>query len=188
MAVTEARDTREAILDAALDGLARVGMAKLSLGEVARSAAVSRQTLYRYFRDREDLITAVILREEAAFMAAMAEAGARHSGLREALEAVIVTLLSQARGHPLLDRLLASEPEALLPFLTTNRAPVVGSVRPLIEELVATRLGNLSVARVRTFADALARLLVSYTVNPPEVPVEVVAAGLADIFTRGLDT
>ena len=180
------RDAREALLDAALDIVAATGLAKLSLGDVAGRAGLSRQTLYRYFRDRDDLVAAVVLREEMAFVAALVEAGAGHPGIREALEAGITAFLEVARNHPLLDRLIATEPEALLPYLTTSRAPVVVALRPAITDMVASRLGNLPVARVHAFSDGMARLLVSYAVNPPEQPVEEVAAHLAAVVSGGL--
>ncbi|MET0420053.1 MAG: TetR/AcrR family transcriptional regulator [Actinoplanes sp.] len=53
--------TRQAILDAAVEVLARTPSA--SLGDVAAVAGVGRTTLHRYFPERADLLTA--LREEA---------------------------------------------------------------------------------------------------------------------------
>ena len=50
--------TRQAILDAAIDVLARNGSA--SLGDIAVAARVGRTTLHRYFPDRAELLTAVM--------------------------------------------------------------------------------------------------------------------------------
>ncbi|MEU4157968.1 helix-turn-helix domain-containing protein [Actinoplanes sp. NPDC026670] len=63
--------TRQAILDAAIEVLARNPGA--SLGDVAEAADVGRTTLHRYFPERSDLITA--LRAEA--FARVDGAGAR---------------------------------------------------------------------------------------------------------------
>ena len=49
--------TRQAILDAAIDVLARNGSA--SLGDIAVAARVGRTTLHRYFAERSDLLAAV---------------------------------------------------------------------------------------------------------------------------------
>lgn len=187
LAHAPARDTRTALLDATIEAVTDVGLAKLSLLDVAVRAGVSRQTLYRYFRDRDDLVTAAVLREEAAFVSAATTAAANHPGFREAIEAAIAAVLGLARRHPLLDQLVEREPEAILPFLTTGRAPVVGALRPVIEDLVATRLGHVPVARVRAFSDGVARLMVSYAVNRPTEPVDELAAHLAAIFSHGLD-
>lgn len=66
-------DTRRAVLDAAVDLVARQGHAALSFREVARRAGVSHQAPYHHFGDREGIL------------AAIAEEGFR--GLAEALEA-----------------------------------------------------------------------------------------------------
>lgn len=187
LAHAPARDTRTALLDATIEAVTDVGLAKLSLLDVAARAGVSRQTLYRYFRDRDDLVTAAVLREEAAFVSAATTAAANHPGFREAIEAAIAAVLGLARRHPLLDQLVEREPEAILPFLTTGRAPVVGALRPVIEDLVATRLGHVPVARVRAFTDGVARLMVSYAVNPPTEPVDELAAHLAAVLSDGLE-
>lgn len=50
--------TRRAILDAAVQVLARDGTA--SLGEVASAAGVGRTTLHRYFAERADLLAALV--------------------------------------------------------------------------------------------------------------------------------
>lgn len=57
----DAARNREAILDAAVEVLAREPDA--SVDEIAEAAGVSRATLYRHFRTREDIVDA--LREEA---------------------------------------------------------------------------------------------------------------------------
>ena len=44
----------------------------------------------------------------------------------------------------------------------------------------------LPVGRLRIFADVVARILVSYTVMPPDQPIDDVAAALADICIDGL--
>ena len=58
-----------------------------------------------------------------------------------------------------------SEPGILLPFLTTKRGLALGALRTAIEGLVGDRCGHLSVTRVRAFADALARLVLSYVMT-----------------------
>ncbi|MGH9246959.1 MAG: TetR family transcriptional regulator [Acidimicrobiales bacterium] len=187
MATAVAIDTRDAILDAAVATLIRYGEAKSSLGDVAREAGVSRQTVYRYFRSKDELIEAALLREEAAFAGAVVEAAAPHADLRDALEAGIATSLRLAREHPLFDRLLRADPVDLLPWLTTDRGPILRAARPVMEAEVAKRWPVGDTARVRAFADAVVRLLVSYAVNPPDTPVDEIAATLADVLVHGLD-
>lgn len=179
-------DTRTRILDAAIAALARFGLSRLSLEDVAREAGVSRQTLYRYFGSRDALITATILREEEAFIAQMVAAADRHTEFRPALEAAIRAALQVARAHPLLDRLLETEPEALLPFLTMGEGPVLSAARPVVQRLLAERLDSLSEPELARIADAATRLIVSYAISPSSDDIDDVAAGLADLIANGV--
>ncbi|MDT5189565.1 MAG: hypothetical protein QOI28_1816, partial [Mycobacterium sp.] len=53
----------EAILDAALLEFERHGFHRVALDDVARRAGVSRTTIYRRFANRDELVGAVIERE-----------------------------------------------------------------------------------------------------------------------------
>jgi AcrR family transcriptional regulator len=182
----EPATTPDRILDAALAAMSHHGLTRLSLEDVAREAGMSRQTVYRHFGSRDALVAAAILREEQTFLDRVTAAAARHADVRGAMEAAVTEGLRAAREHPLLDRLLATEPEALLPFLTTGRGPVLSAARPAMESLLAERVPHLSGATRRRTADATTRLFVSYAVNPAEEPVEELAAGLAELIVEGL--
>jgi AcrR family transcriptional regulator len=181
-----ARDTRTRILDAAIATMGRHGLARLSLEGVAREAGVSRQTLYRYFGSRDALISATVLREEEAFIAAMVAAADHHREFRPALEAAIAQALRSARAHPLLDRLLATEPDALLPFLTMGRGPVLSAAKPVVRDLLAARLDHLTDPELSRIAEAATRLIVSYAISPADDDIDDVAAGLADLIANGV--
>lgn len=178
--------TRERILQAALSVMAARGLAKLALEDVARAAGVSRQTVYRYFGSRDALVTAVILREEETFIAAVSAAAEEHADFRDAVEALITAALRVARAHPLLDRLLETEPEALLPFLLSGRAPVLSAARPVIVELLARRRPHLDADEAQHIADATTRLLMSYVVDPPDGDVPRLARSLASLLLDGI--
>jgi AcrR family transcriptional regulator len=182
------KPTRDRILDAALATMASHGLHRLTLEDVAREAGMSRQTVYRYFGNKDALVTAVILREEQDLLAQMARAIEAHTDLRPAMEAAIVAGLEAARAHPLLDRLLATEPEALLPFLTTGGGPVLSAARPVISELLEQRLPHVATPTLHRVADATTRLFISYAINPPDDDITDVAAGLVDLILHGLKT
>lgn len=185
--MTEVGATRQSVLDAALALLADRGVGKLTLEDVAGEAGVSRQTVYRHFGSREGLISAVILREEERLIARMTRR-ASQAGLstESAIHAAIEEALIAAREHPLLDRLLASEPETLLPFLTMNHGPVLSAARPVVEELLHDRLPDVPRDQLAADADALTRLIVSYAISPGEAPPQATAKRLADLACRGL--
>jgi AcrR family transcriptional regulator len=178
--------TRDRILDATLAVLAAEGLSGLALEDVAAAAGLSRQTVYRYFGSRHALVSATVLREEEGLIARIAAAAREHTDLEAALRAALAAGLQAAREHPLLDRLLAQEPESLLPFLTTGAGPVLSAARPVMEELLAARLPDVAPATCRRLADTITRLFISYAVNPPDDAVEEVAAGLAALLVHPL--
>lgn len=180
--------THERILDATLATLTRFGITKLTLEDVASAADVSRQTLYRYFGAKDELIRACLLREEERFLEAVIAhtQGDGDLDLRVALERAFSVAIRLAREHPLLDRLLATEPDALLPLLLTGEGPVLSVVQPVIEQVLGDRLEHLNARELHRVADATSRLLLSYAINPPGEPIEDVAAGLADLIVHGV--
>jgi len=178
--------THARILDATLAAVSTYGLARISLEDVAREARVSRQTVYRYFGSREALVTAMILREEESFIATVRQAAVEHADVRPAFEAAIRMALKYAREHPLLDRLLATEPDALLPFLTTGSGPLLSAGRPVLERLIAERLPDVSLPRIRRAADVTSRVFISYAINPPDDDLGELAEGLAGLVLDGL--
>jgi transcriptional regulator with XRE-family HTH domain len=113
-------DTGTRILDAALRAVSTFGLSRFTMDDVARAADVSRQTVYRYFASKDELIVALVYREEEAFLDGVRDAFQAHADLEAAIERAMRYCLRAVREHPLLDRLLASEPEVLLPYLTTR--------------------------------------------------------------------
>jgi len=73
-AVADATDVPERVLAAADECFQRYGIAKTTMEDVARAANISRATLYRYFSDRESLLTESVRRR------ARRGAGQGHAG------------------------------------------------------------------------------------------------------------
>jgi AcrR family transcriptional regulator len=179
-------DTATRILDATLATMADHGVARLSLEDVAKRARLSRQTVYRYFPSKGVLLEATVLREEQVFITNMMGAAGRHKELEPALRAAIEAALRTGQDHALLNRLLATEPNALVTLVTTDRGPVLSAARQALEEILAGWLPRAPKARLGMAADAVARLLVSYVVNPPADPPAQVSARLAQLLVHGL--
>lgn len=196
--------TRDAILDATIEAVTLYGLAKLSMSDVATRAGISRPTLYKYFGSKDELIEAVVQREALALVSAVMAAADEHRETRDALDAAFVTALRLTREHPLLDRIIGTEPEALLPYLTTDRvdsgggggggggdglgggAAVLLFVRTAADTLIRERLADrIDEVMSRRLADMIARLLVSYAVSAPDDPPEVVAAIVTTILLDG---
>jgi AcrR family transcriptional regulator len=186
MAVTaEALDTRTRILDAAFRTVATYGLSRFTVDDVARTADLSRQTVYRYFDSKDALIVALVFREEEEFIEGVRRAHAEAATLEEAMERAMLYCLRLAREHPLLDRLLESEPDVLLPYLTTRAGGLIARGRAVIEELAAAR-SDVRPELVHRAADLATRAVISYVLTPGDDAPEGVARETATVLSAVL--
>lgn len=160
-------------MDAVLDVLRDTRLRDLTLEDVAANAAVSRQTVYRHFGSRDGLLREVVLREERRLAERAREAVEGIPTLAAAVTAAVTALLEGVREHPLIDRLIADDPEILVPLLTLGRGPVLSTSVEIVAELVGRYVsdGDDLVEpdgdhRVGDVADVLSRLVISYTIAP----------------------
>jgi AcrR family transcriptional regulator len=179
------KGTRRQIVDAAYEAVTVYGITRLSLADVAKRARLSRQTLYRYFPSKDSLLEAVVEREEERFRGRIRAAVADAAGPQEALEAAIVATLEGLRTHPLVERLLETEPETLVPYLTVGSFPGPTTDRHL-GRLLHHLLPDLSEDDTRRTADLLGRLVSSYVLDPFDDPPEVFAAWFSRLVFTGV--
>ena len=162
------------------------GLSRLSVGDVAKRAGLSRQTLYKHFDSREDLIAQTVLRETSRIVEQVVAASEAEPEPEASLEAAILTALLAVRSHPLLDRLLATEPESLLPLLVEGSGSVQETMSLVCRQVLHARLPELGEVQVRAGADVLSRMLVSYAVRPPEDDPAAVARFLCRSLVAGM--
>ena len=179
---------RERIMGAGLAVAEANGMTRLSMGDVAKQASVSRQTVYKYFSSKEALIAAVVEHEAATLIAAVVTAAQAQNDPADAMQAALVAALEGARDHALLDRLLRTEPEMLLPLLTGRDSAVMNQVREITEMVIGPRFPDLDPVELRRYADIMTRLLISFAINPPADEPEALAASVAQFLTLGAPT
>lgn len=157
---------RERILQATYDCVARWGLAKTTVEDAAREAGVSRATVYRYFPGgREELLSAVVAWEHARFFTRLYEAVRSASSLEEVLERGLVFAHRAVRSHEVLQRILETEPEVLLPRLTVESE----GTQEVIAEFLSPFLARQPLApgvTVDGAADFLARMVLSYIASP----------------------
>ena len=176
--------TRDRILQAGVEAASIHGISRLTVGDVAKRAGVSRPTLYKHFHSKEALVAAAVEREADR----MVEAAAIHelpADPRAALEEGIRSVLRVTRDHPLLDRLIRTEPETLLPLILEDGGPVSLRVRGTIEAILRERFDPVDEVVLRRYADLVTRLIISYAVNAPDDPPEVVADIVATVLIDG---
>jgi AcrR family transcriptional regulator len=161
--------TEERILVAAEQCMARLGVSRLSITDVATQAGVSRGAVYLHFADRQDLLDAVLTRTASRFVASSALAVGRRRTLEAQVAEGAVFIRTHLRDSVLTLRLPADE-ESLLAALLTSR------VEHLVEEWVAFWLPYLADAadrgeirpdlNHRQAAEWIVRIMLSFAVMP----------------------
>lgn len=128
-----APSVRERILEATYDCVARYGIGKTTVEDAARAAKVARATVYRYFPGGKDqLILETIAWESARFFARLAEAVNDARSLGELLEELLVFGHRAVEEHAVLQKILETEPELLLPRLTVGSDRLVLIIQPFL--------------------------------------------------------
>ena len=103
-------DSTAVILDAALVEFERHGFQRVALDDVARRAGVSRTTIYRRFANRDELVGAVVERENVALFADIAaELKTAGPQANYYVEAFTLSIL-RFRRHRVLNQMITDEP------------------------------------------------------------------------------
>ena len=118
----------EAILDAALAEFDRHGIRKVALEDVARRAGVSRTTIYRRFANRDDLIAAVMDRENARLFADIAEELKAARPQSNIYVEAFTSAILRTRRHRVLNRIILDEPALSLELARRHYRSAVGRI------------------------------------------------------------
>ncbi|WP_315637729.1 MULTISPECIES: TetR/AcrR family transcriptional regulator [Microbacterium] len=116
--------TQRRVLDAADDLLVRGGVHGVTIAALARRSGLSRPTIYRTWRDADDVVRSALLRRVADLLDGFPE----RANSRDALVEDVLRFTSLFRADPVYAHLLDEEPEAFTRY-TLHR---VGSSQRLI--------------------------------------------------------
>jgi AcrR family transcriptional regulator len=173
-----------AVLDAALRQFELLGIAKSSVEDIAKRAKVARVTVYRRFPGKDAVVEAVILRELRRFQADLAAAVASFDDPEDQLVEGFAFTVRTIRNHRLLQRLLETEPEELLPHFTTGGAPFLEIGRSFLAARMAAELDDgRTWDELVVAADVASRLVISYAITPG-APVDLDDPEAARDFAR----
>jgi len=168
--VAHAAPTRDAVLAGAYACIADAGLAKTTLDDVAAASGVSRATIYRLFPGgRDQLLREAVGWEMTRFFARLADAVGDPPTLSLRLEIALRYAHQAVRDHTVLQRVLATEPGALLPLMTVEQHRVLGYITDYLRPLLAVEAaaGRLRPGvEVDAAADYLARLGLSLIGTP----------------------
>jgi AcrR family transcriptional regulator len=167
MGTTASSDMDERIHDATLRCLARWGVGKTTLDDVAREAGCSRATIYRTFSGgKQALLVATVDRELNRLRTTVEAALAGADDLEELLVAGVTTTSRSLAEHRALQFLLAHEPDVVLPHVAFDR---LESVFHAAASFAAPHLARfLPADELPRAAEWVARVIVSYTLCPSD--------------------
>jgi AcrR family transcriptional regulator len=161
-----------AILDAAVVEFERHGFRRAALDDVARRAGVSRMTIYRRFAGRDELVIAVIDRENALLFTEIAaelkNAGPQSNYYVEAFTSAIM----QLRRHRVLNRVITDEPALALQLVHRHYPAALermaDALRVMFPAGFAERIGTEAVDEL---ADTILRYAMMVLLLPSPHPL-----------------
>ncbi|MCX4247052.1 TetR/AcrR family transcriptional regulator [Paraliomyxa miuraensis] len=105
---------RERLLQAGCSGFGRVGLAKITIAELAREAGIGKGSFYQFFESKEELFLAVQEQQEAMFKASLARELERAASGRQAVHRLLTVTATRLDDHPFLRLLLDPQTIATL--------------------------------------------------------------------------
>lgn len=156
---------RTRIVRGAVACVARWGMTRTRVDDIARESGLSRATVYRHFPGgKDEILTAVGVHEEGRFFASLLPALDATDGLVDFLVVAVSQATEFLTCNEVLGYLAEHEPEVLYPHLAFDKCGpllyrVTGRVSPQLERFVDRE----SVAEVAEWAT---RLVLSYWLTP----------------------
>lgn len=153
------------VVDAMLECIGRWGLSKTTADDVARTAGISRATLYRTFPGGMDVVfDAVIRHETARFFQTITP---RLDGAVTVDDLLVIGYVEAARflqGHQALEYLLVHEPERVLPSDSVDRLARALAVATAFATPHLARF--VPAAAAAAHAEWVVRNFFSYALNP----------------------
>ena len=163
-------DPRESFLDAAAACFERLGLARTTMGDVAKAAGVHRTTLYRYFADRDALVLGVFLREAVPLVERAAARMRAAEDIPTAIAEAMSRAVEELRASPHFSTIFSEDSRAASAQLTLMSSELDAlSYAALAEPLSRASEQGLLRAGI-DIADAarwLTRIALSFVVEVP---------------------
>ncbi|HZN15182.1 MAG TPA: TetR/AcrR family transcriptional regulator [Acidimicrobiales bacterium] len=159
---------RERLLAATFECVARYGIAKTTVEDVARQAGLSRATVYRQFPGgKEQLVNNTIAWEAGRFFERLTVAVADAPDLETLLIDALMFAHQAFEEHAVLQKVLETEPELLVPQLTVESTRLTAFIRNfLAAPLERARAQLVPGLDIDWAADHIARLVLSFVGTP----------------------
>lgn len=161
----EPGSSEERVVDALLECIARWGLAKTTIEDVARASGLSRATVYRLFPGgKQAIVEAAAITELARLVEAVGAELERADDLEDSLTAAVSAASRYLCSNPAFDYLHRHEPDAIEAFIAFDRLDLLFHAAG---ELMAPWLERfLDPATAREAGVWAARVVLSYLTMP----------------------
>jgi AcrR family transcriptional regulator len=179
---------RATLFGSARDRLEQQAWSEITMSDIAATAGVSRQTLYKEFGNRKEFGLAFVIHEGERFLDAVEAAVREHlDDPRAAVGAALELFLRTAGEDPLIRIMLSDDGTGgMLPFVTTQGMPVLQWATARLAATIEEGWPQAPKADVTLLSESLVRLAISYITAPAGSP-ETTAAAVADLLDPFID-
>jgi AcrR family transcriptional regulator len=179
---------RQTLFDAARHHLEARPWSEVTMGDIATTAGVSRQTLYNEFGNKSEFAVNLTIHEGERFLGAVEDAVRAHTDDPRAAVRAALELFLRTAGEDQLIRTLLSDDGfgGMLPFVTTQGMPVVVWATARLAAVIEEGWPQAPKKDVDLLSEALVRLAISYITNPSETP-DSTAVSVADLLGPFID-
>lgn len=159
------------IIEAALSLFTEQGVRKTSIDDIAERAGIGRATVYRKFKDKEELIQAAVLQEIIRNLELVETHVNEFVSPVDALLEGFVHAVHLIHQNTLARQLIEREADYILPFLTLKLGPAMAFARTLVSKQIieAQKLGEMSKLPAEPTAEMLLRMMQSLIISPDGV-------------------
>ncbi len=172
---TATRVADDVLLDAARTCVLAVGVRRTTLAEIARTARVSRMTVYRRFPDVRSVLAALMTREFSGLLGKASEQGAEAAHNRERLVIIAAAGIRALSSDPLFRTLLDVDPELVLPYIVERLGATQRFAEQVLHQLLEAGHADGSIRRAPVDVQARSVLLLvqsfAFSLRPATVDV-----------------
>ncbi|MFE5210968.1 TetR/AcrR family transcriptional regulator [Streptomyces sp. NPDC056600] len=165
-------DIAARLLDAAYEQFCRIGIKRSTMADVAKLAGVSRITVYRRFATKDVLVEQVVRREFRRYFDRFVHDVQGAETVADRVELGFVSSLRAIRRNALIGGLMAVEPDAVVPSMTSDGGRTLAAVRQFLAGGLRReqQAGNVSEdVDVDLVAEMMVRISASFLVIPSHV-------------------
>jgi AcrR family transcriptional regulator len=184
-----ARGGDDVLLDAARRCVLAVGVRRTTLAEIARTAQVSRMTLYRRFPDVRSVLAALMTREFSVLLRRASAQGMDMPTARERLVVIASAAVAALSGDELFRTLLDLDPELVLPYIVERLGATQRFAEKILLALLAAGHADGSILKAEPAPQARSILLVvqSFAFSLRPATADVDESALLDELIHVLD-